>query len=116
MLRLTDRSASGLGRATVADLHSRGAYVAILDLNEDNGAETIKELGGDTRAKFWECDVSDSGSVEAAVKGVLGWVSSSGKEIGGVVAAAGVGFPGKVRPFHQENAIAFASEAETVTL
>ncbi|KAL9087776.1 MAG: hypothetical protein Q9159_003459 [Coniocarpon cinnabarinum] len=77
-------------------LHSRGAYVAILDLNEDNGAETLKELGGDARAKFWECDVSDSGSMTRAVAGVLEWIKGTGKEIGGVVAAAGVGFPGKV--------------------
>ena len=89
--------ASGLGRATVVDLHSRGAYIAILDLNEDSSFDIIKGLNGEhTRARFWECDVSDRDSVEAATKEVLEWVNAIGKEIGGVITAAGVGFPGKV--------------------
>lgn len=93
--------ASGLGRSTVNELHSHGGWLAILDLNDDNGAATAKELGT-TRVRFFQCDVADTESVSAAVRGVVEWVKETGKEIGGVVAAAGVGFPGKIIDRHNE--------------
>jgi len=89
--------ASGLGRATVLDLHSQGGFVAVLDINNDNGEAFVKELGVE-RAKFFQVDVSETESVAAAVKGAVAWSKHTGKEIVGVVAAAGVGHPGKVRP------------------
>ena len=49
-----------------------------------------------SRAKFFQVDVSDTNSVAQAVKATVDWVKSTGKEIGGVLAAAGVGRPGKV--------------------
>ena len=94
-------SASGLGQATARHLHSLGGYIAILDLNEDNGQQMVQELAesgaAGNRAKFFQVDVSSTESVAQAVKMVVEWVSSTSKEIGGVVAAAGVGNPGKVR-------------------
>ncbi|KAI9718513.1 MAG: hypothetical protein M1828_006696 [Chrysothrix sp. TS-e1954] len=87
--------ASGLGQASVRDLHSHGGYVAILDMNEENGETTLNALGKD-RARFFQTDVTDTDSIAAAVKGVNEWVQHTGKPIGGVVAAAGVGFPGKI--------------------
>jgi 3-hydroxyacyl-CoA dehydrogenase / 3-hydroxy-2-methylbutyryl-CoA dehydrogenase len=89
---------SGLGLAAARDLHNQGAYVALLDLNNDAGDEIVKELGN--RAKFWECDVSETDSVEAAVKGAAEWAKSTGAEMGGVVAAAGVGAAQKVCSLH----------------
>ena len=86
--------ASGLGLATVRDLHSHGGYVAILDLNADNGEKIVKELGNQT--KFFEADMSESESVESCVKNVVSWVKSTGKPIGGVIPAAGVGNPAKL--------------------
>jgi 3-hydroxyacyl-CoA dehydrogenase / 3-hydroxy-2-methylbutyryl-CoA dehydrogenase len=86
---------SGLGLATAKDLHSLGAYIALLDLNAEAGAEITAELG--QRSKFWEVDVADTESVEAAVKGAAEWAKSTGAEVGGVVAAAGVGAAQKVR-------------------
>ena len=86
--------ASGLGLATVRDLHSHGGYVAILDLNADNGEKIVKELGNQT--KFFEADMSESESVESCVKNVVSWVKSTGKSIGGVIPAAGVGNPAKL--------------------
>ena len=76
------------------DLHSKGGYLAVLDINEDNGNDFVKELKD--RARFFQCDVSDTESVTAAVEGTANWVKETGKEIGGVIAAAGVGHPGKV--------------------
>ena len=86
---------SGLGLATARDLHSAGAYVSLLDLNADAGAEIVKELGKE-RAIFFETDVSETESIKKAVDGTAKWVQQTGKQIGGVVAAAGVGSAAKV--------------------
>jgi NAD(P)-dependent dehydrogenase (short-subunit alcohol dehydrogenase family) len=85
---------SGLGLATARALHSQGAYVSLLDLNADNGSKTVSELG--SRAKFFETDVSSTESIADAIKGTVAWVQESGKEIGGVIAGAGVGLPGLI--------------------
>ena len=66
-------------------------------MNAENGEAFIKELGDNTRARFFEVDVSDTDNVEQCVSKVVEWSKSTGKQIGGVVAAAGVGNPGKVR-------------------
>jgi 3-hydroxyacyl-CoA dehydrogenase/3-hydroxy-2-methylbutyryl-CoA dehydrogenase len=86
---------SGLGLATARNLYQRGAYIAIFDLNTDSGAEVVKELGSE-RSRFFEVDVSDTETIERAVEGVAKWVQETGKAIGGIVSAAGVGNPGKV--------------------
>lgn len=86
--------ASGLGLATARDLHSAGAYVALLDLNADSGAAIVKELG--ERARFFEVDVTNTEAIAAAIKGTVEWVKETGRAIGGVVAGAGVGLPGLV--------------------
>lgn len=88
---------SGLGLATARNLHSHGGYIAILDLNADSGADAVKELG--ERTKFFEADVSDTESIEQAVQGVSQWVQETGKPIGSIVSAAGVGNPGKVNSY-----------------
>ena len=85
---------SGLGLATARDLHDGGAYVSLLDLNADAGAELVEEFG--SRARFFETDVSSTESVEQAVNGTAAWIKETGKELGGVVAAAGVGAAQKV--------------------
>lgn len=68
----------------------------MLDMNAENGEAFIKELGDNTRARFFEVDVSDTENVEKCVRAVVEWSKQTGKQIGGVVAAAGVGNPGKV--------------------
>jgi NAD(P)-dependent dehydrogenase (short-subunit alcohol dehydrogenase family) len=85
---------SGLGLATARDLHSGGAYVSLLDLNAEAGEKIVKEFGN--RARFFECDVSDTESVEKAIEGTAKWIAETGKHMGGVVAAAGVGSAQKV--------------------
>jgi 3-hydroxyacyl-CoA dehydrogenase / 3-hydroxy-2-methylbutyryl-CoA dehydrogenase len=57
--------ASGLGEATVRELHARGASVVIADLNGDRGRALAAELGD--RVEFVQADVSDPASVSGAV-------------------------------------------------
>ncbi|KAK0278757.1 hypothetical protein LTR35_009021 [Friedmanniomyces endolithicus] len=61
--------ASGLGLATVRDLHAHGGYIAILDLNAENGNNVVSELGDCTA--FFEADVSSPPSVSSAVSALV---------------------------------------------
>src|SRR5436190_21363644 len=54
--------ASGLGAATARLLASKGAKVALLDMNLDVGRQTAAELGG----VAIQCNVADAKSAEAA--------------------------------------------------
>lgn len=96
LTRPPQNRASGLGRATAIELNKEGGNIAILDLNEDAGAELVKQLGGLSRAKFFAVDVTDTESIAAAVKGTAEWVHETGKPLGGIVPAAGVGNPALV--------------------
>jgi 3-hydroxyacyl-CoA dehydrogenase/3-hydroxy-2-methylbutyryl-CoA dehydrogenase len=71
-----------------------GGYAAILDMNEELAKEVVKEWPVNT--KFFEANVLETKSIAAAVKGALEWVKETGKEVGGVIAAAGVSAPAKV--------------------
>ncbi|KAG9647737.1 3-hydroxyacyl-CoA dehydrogenase type-2, partial [Aureobasidium melanogenum] len=86
---------SGLGLATARNLHEKGGYIAILDLNVDSGHKAVKELGSE-RSRFFEADVSDTESIAKAVEGVSKWIQETGKAIGAIISAAGVGKPGKI--------------------
>ncbi|KAE9984595.1 hypothetical protein BLS_001970 [Venturia inaequalis] len=94
---------SGLGLATARDLVKAGAWVALLDLNAEAGEKVTKEFGD--KSIFFETDVSDTSSVEAAVKGSVEWVKKTGKPIGGVVAAAGVGGAAKIYDARSESPV-----------
>lgn len=71
--------------------------MAILDMNEENGQELVKNLG--PSAKFFECNVLETESVTKAVQGAAQWAKETGKPLGGVIAAAGVSTPATVRLF-----------------
>lgn len=64
-------------------------------MNEELAEELVKEVGGG-KIKFFETNVLETDSITSAVKGALEWVKETGKEVGGVVAAAGVSTPAKV--------------------
>lgn len=65
--------ASGLGEGTARALAAKGVRVGILDLNAERGEAVAKEIGG----VFASCDVSDEGSVDAALAKVR---SAHGRE------------------------------------
>lgn len=90
--------ASGLGLATAEDLWQHGAYVAIMDMNPANGEKAVKPMG--KRAKFFEVDVTESESLETAVKNAIAWTKETGKPLGGLMPYAGVGLPGKLLDKH----------------
>jgi NAD(P)-dependent dehydrogenase (short-subunit alcohol dehydrogenase family) len=82
--------ASGLGEATARMLVEAGASVVIADLNAEKGEALASELGG--RASFAEADVTDEGSVAAAV-------AEAGAAEGGLrisVCCAGIGWAERV--------------------
>ncbi|KAH7034705.1 short chain dehydrogenase [Microdochium trichocladiopsis] len=93
--------ASGLGKATVEIIAKNGGNVAILDMNDDAGAELVAALP-DGSAKFFNCDVLETDSIASAVKGSVEWAEKSGKPLGGVIPAAGVGNPGTILDRHGE--------------
>ena len=57
---------SGLGFAVAKYLVSRGAKVALLDINDEKGAAAVGELGA--RASYQRTDVSSEDGVAAALK------------------------------------------------
>jgi hypothetical protein len=63
-------------------------------MNEELASTVVQIWNG--RAKFFKVNVLETESVTKAVKGVLAWVQETGKEVGGVIAAAGVSTPAKV--------------------
>ena len=80
--------ASGLGEATVRELHTRGAVVTIADVNAEKGAALASELG----VEFVACDVREEEQVQAAV-------AQAARAQGGLRIAAccaGVGWAQKV--------------------
>ena len=68
-------------------------------MNEEGGKALVNELGSH-RSKFFQVDVSDTESIAQAVKDTLAWVKETGKEIGGIIAAAGVSTPAKIIDRH----------------
>jgi NAD(P)-dependent dehydrogenase (short-subunit alcohol dehydrogenase family) len=58
-------AASGIGRATAQKAAAEGAKLVLADLNDAAGEALAGELGGE--AAYVKCDVTDEGSVEAAV-------------------------------------------------
>lgn len=82
--------------------------MALLDRNEDDGLAAAEALGGGDNARFFAVDVTDTESIATAVAGIVEWVGTTGKPLGGVVPAAGVGFPGllldrKLQPLSLES-------------
>jgi 3-hydroxyacyl-CoA dehydrogenase/3-hydroxy-2-methylbutyryl-CoA dehydrogenase len=81
--------ASGLGWATAELLHSKGAKIAIFDMNDDLGQQRATTLGDG--AIYFNVNVADEASVQAGITGV--------QEAFGTVHIccnyAGIGTPGR---------------------
>jgi NAD(P)-dependent dehydrogenase (short-subunit alcohol dehydrogenase family) len=82
-------AASGLGEATARRLTADGAQVLIADLNTDRADQLAAEIG----ASAATCDVTDPGSVEAAVAAAAR-LGQRGLRIS--VVCAGLGTPAKL--------------------
>ena len=68
-------------------------------MNEEGGLALVQDLPkGQTT--FFQCDVSDTESISQAVQGSLQWIRETGKELGGIIAAAGVSTPAKILDRH----------------
>lgn len=73
MGRLADRvaivtgGARGIGRAVAARLNADAARVAVLDIDERLGTETVESLHDPDAALFVACDVTSEAQVQAAV-------------------------------------------------
>jgi 3-oxoacyl-[acyl-carrier protein] reductase len=63
-------AARGIGAGTAKRFADEGAAVAVLDINEEQAVETAASLGAGTALGIG-CNVTDAGSVEAAVSRVL---------------------------------------------
>src|SRR5258706_2736720 len=62
-------AASGIGRGTAEVLAREGARVVLTDVNEEQGREAAKAIGGD--AVFVRHDVSDEASWHAVIEATL---------------------------------------------
>lgn len=60
----------GIGRATAALLHSRGARVALLDVKPDRLTESAEQLTGATPSGTYVADVADRDAVSQAMANV----------------------------------------------
>ena len=80
--------ASGLGEATVRELHARGALVTIADVNAEKGQALASALG----LEFVACDVREESQVQGAVERAA--ASHGGLRI--AVCCAGTGWAQKL--------------------
>ena len=81
---------SGLGAATARAFAEDGAKVVLADVDEEGGERTASQIGD--RARFVRADVTDEGSVEAALDHAVEAFGSPS----GVVNCAGIGPAAKV--------------------
>ncbi|MCB1692891.1 MAG: SDR family oxidoreductase [Pseudomonadales bacterium] len=80
--------ASGIGAATAARFVAEGASVVVSDI--DPAGETYaRSLGENTT--FIQCDVADSGSVEALIARGVEWLAGRGRHLDVLFNNAGIG-------------------------
>ncbi|EDR05118.1 3-hydroxy-acyl-CoA-dehydrogenase [Laccaria bicolor S238N-H82] len=87
---------SGLGLATVHDLLTHKAYIAILD----RSAPPTDVIS--SRVKYFKTDITDVAQINGAVEGTVAWTKDTGAVLGGVINCAGVGTAAKIIDAHGE--------------
>ncbi|KDN52492.1 NAD(P)-binding protein [Tilletiaria anomala UBC 951] len=88
-------AASGLGAASARLLHSKGAYVALLDINLPAVQALARELGSG-RAHAAQVDVCSEKDVQDAIDECDRFWKNNNPVVGGVLNAGGVGIAGKI--------------------
>jgi NAD(P)-dependent dehydrogenase (short-subunit alcohol dehydrogenase family) len=69
---LVTGAGSGIGKASALRFAHEGGKVAVVDLNEQHGSETVGEIASNKgRAIFAKCDVGDPAAIRGAVKATL---------------------------------------------
>ncbi len=69
---LVTGAGSGIGKATAKQFAREGGRVAVIDLNEQHGNQTVQEIvDAKGEAIFVKCDVGNPAEIQAAVKAAL---------------------------------------------
>jgi len=86
---MTTGAASGIGRATAEEAKAEGARLLLADVNDEAGEALAAELGDG--ASYIHCDVTDEGSVAAAVAAAVERLGrlDGGFNCAGILAALG---------------------------
>jgi NAD(P)-dependent dehydrogenase (short-subunit alcohol dehydrogenase family) len=83
---------SGLGLATVLEIHRCGGYSAVIDI-QDIPEKAKLALG--SKARYFKCDLSKSGEIEQAVNQAVSWSKQTNAKLGGVINSGGVAVAAK---------------------
>ncbi|GLB43268.1 putative short-chain dehydrogenases reductases (SDR) family protein [Lyophyllum shimeji] len=87
---------SGLGMATVQDLLTSNAFIAILDRSPPPEDANLPS----SRVKFLQTDITDLSQIQAAVDATVAWTAETRAPLGGVINCAGVGTAAKIIDAH----------------
>jgi NAD(P)-dependent dehydrogenase (short-subunit alcohol dehydrogenase family) len=69
---LVTGAGSGIGKAVAKRLASEGGMIAVIDLNEQHGNQTVQEITGSSgQAILAKCDVGNPNDVKAAVQAAV---------------------------------------------
>jgi NAD(P)-dependent dehydrogenase (short-subunit alcohol dehydrogenase family) len=89
-------AASGIGKASAILLAKEGATVAVTDISDKGGQETVQEIAeGSGKAGYWHMNVADEKEVEKVIADI-------NKKYGKVnILVNNAGIPGSMTPTHE---------------
>ena len=96
-IALVTGAASGIGEAIASTLAYAGAFVYVADLDEENGARVVKEIGN--QAEFLPLNVTEKSDCEKALQRVL----EQHKKLDILVNNAGIGHVGTLEHTTEED-------------
>src|SRR5581483_11393894 len=69
---LVTGAGSGIGKATAKRFASEGGKVAVIDLNDQHGNQTVQEItSAKGEAFFSKCNVGDPAEIKASIKAAV---------------------------------------------